>query len=51
VLVGNRDEFYARPAAPVRFWEDASCQVLAGRDEKEGGTWLGVTRGGTLGGA
>ncbi|MDO8329665.1 MAG: NRDE family protein [Fluviicoccus sp.] len=45
ILLGNRDEFYARPASPVRFWEDAP-QVLAGRDEKEGGTWLGVTRAG-----
>ena len=45
VLVGNRDEFYARPAAPLRFWEEHPA-ILAGRDEKEGGTWLGVTRGG-----
>lgn len=45
VLLGNRDEFYARPASPVRFWEDAPF-LLAGRDEKEGGTWLGVTRDG-----
>jgi uncharacterized protein with NRDE domain len=45
ILIGNRDEFYARPATPIRFWLDAP-QVLAGRDEKEGGTWLGVTRSG-----
>ena len=45
ILIGNRDEFYARPATPIRFWPDAP-QVLAGRDEKEGGTWLGVTRSG-----
>ena len=38
ILIGNRDEFYARPASPIRFWSDAP-QVLAGRDEKEGGTW------------
>lgn len=41
----NRDEFLARPAAPVDFWPDAP-QVLAGRDLVGGGGWLGVTRSG-----
>ena len=45
VLLGNRDEFYARPATAARYWEDAP-HILAGRDEQEGGTWLGVTRAG-----
>lgn len=43
LLLANRDEFYARPSAPTRFWEQAP-QVLAGRDLAAGGTWLGVTR-------
>lgn len=43
VLLANRDEFHARPARPVRFWED-NPMLLAGRDEQEGGAWLGVTR-------
>ena len=43
LLGGNRDEFHARPSAPADFWSDAP-QVLAGRDLKGGGTWLGVTR-------
>lgn len=47
VLVANRDEFYERPTAPAAFWEDASG-VLAGRDLKSGGTWLGVSRSGGL---
>jgi len=43
LVAANRDEFYARPTAPARFWEDAP-DVLAGRDLKEGGTWMGLTR-------
>ena len=43
ILLANRDEFYARPAAPAQIWEDAS-QILAGRDLLFGGTWLGVTK-------
>lgn len=41
VLAGNRDEFHARPTAPLARWDDAP-QVLAGRDLLAGGTWLGV---------
>ncbi|NMC27850.1 MAG: NRDE family protein [Syntrophomonadaceae bacterium] len=42
VIIANRDEFYDRPTAPVAFWEDCPS-LLAGRDEKEGGTWMGIT--------
>lgn len=46
LLVANRDEFYARPAAALHHWEDAP--ILAGRDLQAGGTWLGVSRSGRL---
>ncbi|HSU15964.1 NRDE family protein [Longimicrobium sp.] len=45
IVVANRDEFYARPTAPAGWWDDAP-QVLAGRDLRDGGTWMGVTRAG-----
>ena len=45
VVAANRDEFYARPTAAAAWWSDAP-ELLAGRDLREGGTWMGVTRGG-----
>ena len=45
IVAANRDEFYARPTAPAGWWQD-SPRVLAGRDLREGGTWMGVTRDG-----
>jgi uncharacterized protein with NRDE domain len=42
LLLGNRDEFYARPTEPLHHWPDAP--ILAGRDAQAGGTWLGVAQ-------
>jgi uncharacterized protein with NRDE domain len=42
ILAANRDEFHARPAAPLAPWRDPD--ILAGRDLAAGGTWLGVDR-------
>ena len=43
ILIGNRDEFHARAAAPLHEWDDGSG-IVAGRDLQAGGTWLGVHR-------
>lgn len=48
ILAGNRDEFHDRPAAALNWWQD-DPRILAGRDLKAGGTWLGVARSGRLG--
>lgn len=45
VLAANRDEFHARPTAPMHFWETCP-DLLAGKDLERGGTWFGVTRSG-----
>ncbi|MEE9254880.1 MAG: NRDE family protein, partial [Pseudomonadales bacterium] len=45
IVAANRDEFHERPTAGAHFWGDHS-QLLAGRDLKEGGTWMGITRDG-----
>jgi uncharacterized protein with NRDE domain len=44
VVAANRDEFFSRPTAPASFWQGG--HLLAGRDLREGGTWMGVTRSG-----
>jgi uncharacterized protein with NRDE domain len=44
LLAANRDEFFARPTAPLA-WRDG---IAAGWDEEGGGTWLGVNRLGHL---
>ncbi|MDR0996347.1 MAG: NRDE family protein [Zoogloeaceae bacterium] len=41
VLAANRDEFHARPSAPLGRWPTLP-QVLGGRDLQAGGSWLGV---------
>ncbi|MBW4935650.1 NRDE family protein [Marinobacter sp. F4206] len=49
VVAANRDEFFRRPTAPMDWWETArGTQILAGRDLQSGGTWLAVSRDGTV---
>lgn len=48
VMLANRDEFYSRPALPMDWWQEAP-DILAGKDLKGGGTWLGVSKDGRFG--
>lgn len=45
LICANRDEFYARPTKPAHLW-DTSPKIFAGKDEQEGGTWMGVSQNG-----
>lgn len=46
LLAANRDEFFARAAAPLAWWPDG--ELLGGRDLQAGGSWLVLDRGGRL---
>lgn len=43
VVAANRDEYHDRPAEALSRWA-APPDILAGRDLRAGGTWLGVDR-------
>jgi uncharacterized protein with NRDE domain len=43
ILVANRDEFYKRPTQPSHWW-GTYPDILAGRDEQAGGTWMGINK-------
>lgn len=43
ILAANRDEYYSRPTASLNFWKN-NLNILAGKDLKCNGTWLGITR-------
>jgi uncharacterized protein with NRDE domain len=45
VVAANRDEFYARPTAPLGRWPDAQ-EIIGGLDLEAGGTWLGISESG-----
>ena len=49
VLASNRDEFFDRPALPLSRWQTAAGHTLiSGRDERAGGSWLGMTPNGRV---
>jgi uncharacterized protein with NRDE domain len=41
VVAANRDEFHARPAAPLAPWSDATG-IIGGRDLQANGAWLAL---------
>jgi uncharacterized protein with NRDE domain len=43
VVAANRDEFHERPASAMALWPPPEA-ILAGRDLRAGGTWLGLDR-------
>ena len=43
IVAANRDEYHDRAAAPLAPWP-APDELLAGRDLRAGGTWLGIDR-------
>jgi uncharacterized protein with NRDE domain len=44
VIAANRDEWLARPTAPLAQWRtDSGHTVVSGRDLQGGGTWMGFS--------
>ena len=46
IVLANRDEFFERPTEAASFWD--GNKVLAGKDLEAGGSWLGITRKGSM---
>lgn len=47
VMAANRDEFHARPTAPLAPWAE-DPNVIGGRDLQAGGSWLAAHRSGRI---
>lgn len=45
IIASNRDEFFNRPTQPGHFW-GPQFNLLAGKDQEHGGTWLAVNKNG-----
>jgi uncharacterized protein with NRDE domain len=45
--MGNRDEFHARPTAPLAHWQDTPG-IVGGRDLEAGGSWLAAKKSGIV---
>lgn len=47
ILAANRDEYFERPTEAASFWKDYPL-ILAGRDLRKSGTWMGVNKAGRI---
>ncbi|MBL0713302.1 MAG: NRDE family protein [Desulfosarcina sp.] len=47
IIAANRDEFYERPTLPLDYWPERK-NILAGRDLRGRGTWMGLGGNGRL---
>lgn len=47
IFAANRDENYNRPTRAAQFWGEHPT-LLAGKDLKAGGTWMGITKQGRI---
>ncbi len=49
VVAANRDEFFNRPTLAMNWWRTKTGDnILAGRDQRSGGTWLAITEDGHI---
>lgn len=48
LLASNRDEFWDRPTLPLQHWPLDDRTLLAGRDARAGGSWLGFADNGRV---
>lgn len=44
ILIANRDEYYKRPAEKLHWWLEEGIGIIAGKDQKDGGTWMGMNK-------
>tara|TARA_R110001599_G_scaffold150929_3_gene335381 strand:+ start:88822 stop:89595 length:774 start_codon:yes stop_codon:yes gene_type:complete len=50
IVAANRDEFYQRPTRKAQFWvKEGLPNILAGKDLKANGTWMGISETGKWG--
>ena len=47
IVAANRDEFFERPTSESSFWSEHP-HILAGKDLRAGGTWMGINQQGKL---
>ncbi|MEI7783514.1 MAG: NRDE family protein [Betaproteobacteria bacterium] len=49
LIAANRDEHFDRPTLPLQRWRTpAGSTLISGRDERAGGTWLGLSTAGRV---